>query len=215
MPHPDYWPRLVELCRRSGALLIVDEVVTGFGRTGRMFGCDHWGVRPDIMVMAKGISSGYVPLGAVAVSGRVNEVFRERPLLHLNTFGGHPVACAAAEATLDILEREKLVDNAARLEPILRRELEHLASAVPQTLRVSVIGLMSSVEVDASRSGDMARFVRRVRHEAYENNLLVRVNPDGARVSAFFYPPLTVTEEDIVIGVKSLAAAFGAAFAAI
>ena len=214
VPHPQYWPRMAELSRRTGALLIADEVVNGFGRTGRMFACDHWGLRPDIMVMAKGISSGYVPLGAVAVSGRVNQVFRNHPLLHLNTFGGHPVACAAAEATLDILEREKLVENAARLEPVLRRELERIASTVPELLRVSVIGLMSSTEVDASKVGDMPRFIRRVRHEAYENNLLVRVNADGTRAAAFFYPPLNVTAEDIVTGARSLGAAFRAAFAA-
>jgi adenosylmethionine-8-amino-7-oxononanoate aminotransferase len=213
VPHPDYWPRMAELCRKTGALLIVDEVVNGFGRTGRMFGCDHWDIRPDIMVMAKGISSGYVPLGAVATAARINQAFRERPLLHLNTFAGHPVACAAAEATLDILERENLVENAARLEPVLRHELEFLASVVPQMHRVSVIGLMSSTEVDASKVSDMPSFVRRVRHEAYENGLLLRVNPDGSRVSAFFYPPLNVAKEDIVMGVKALGIAFRSAFA--
>jgi len=213
VPHPEYWPRIAELCRRAGALLILDEVVTGFGRTGRLFGCEHWGIRPDMMVMAKGISSGYVPMGAVATSGRVNEVFRDRPLLHLNTFAGHPVACAAAEATLDILEREELVENAARLEPVLRRELERLGSALSEVIRVSVIGLMSSVEVDASQVGDMPSFVRRVRHEAYKNNLLARVNPDGTRVSGFFYPPLNVTAEDIVTGVDALEKAFRASFA--
>jgi adenosylmethionine-8-amino-7-oxononanoate aminotransferase len=152
-------------------------------------------------------------MGAVATSGRVNEVFRDRPLLHLNTFAGHPVACAAAEATLDILEREELVENAARLEPVLRRELERLGSALSEVIRVSVIGLMSSVEVDASQVGDMPSFVRRVRHEAYKNNLLARVNPDGTRVSGFFYPPLNVTAEDIVTGVDALEKAFRAAFA--
>jgi adenosylmethionine-8-amino-7-oxononanoate aminotransferase len=202
-----------EICREIGALLIVDEVVTGFGRTGRMFGCEHWDVRPDIMVMAKGISGGYVPMGAVAVSGRVNEPFRTHPLLHLNTFGGHPVACAAAEATLDILRREDLVANARDMEAVLRRELERVCQAVPQVVRVSVIGLMSSIEINASGARDLPRLVRRIRHEAYQNNLLVRVNPDGARIAAFFYPSLTVTEDDVVSGVHSLERAFRAALA--
>jgi len=180
-----------------------------------MFGCEHWGVRPDIMVMAKGITSGYVPMGAVAVTGEVNEVFRDRPLVHLNTFAGHPVACAAAEATLDILEREKLVENAALLEPVLRSELEGLASSIPELLRVSVIGLMSSTELDASKVGDIPSFVRRARYEAYQNNLLVRINPDGTRVSAFFYPALNVTRDDIVAGVRSLGAALSASFASV
>jgi adenosylmethionine-8-amino-7-oxononanoate aminotransferase len=167
------------------------------------------------MVMAKGISSGYVPMGAVATSTGVNEVFCDRPLLHLNTFAGHPVACAAAEATLDILEREKLVENAARLEPVLRRGLESIASDVPQVGRVTVIGLMSSTEIDASQAPDMASFIRRIRHECYRNNLLVRVNPDGQRVSVFFYPPLNVTTDDVMAGVASLRAALVSAFASL
>ena len=140
-------------------------------------------------------------------------MFRDRPLLHLNTWAGHPVACAAAEANLDILERERLVENAAAMEPVLRRELERITQSVPQIVKVSVLGLMSSTEVDAAGVPDMPRFVRKVRHLCYEENLLVRVNPDGQRVSAFFYPPLLVTEDDIVNGVRSLERAFRAAFA--
>ena len=214
VPPPDYWPAMAEIARKAGALLIVDEVVTGFGRTGRMFGCDHWGIRPDIMVMAKGISSGYVPLGAVATSGRVNAAFADRPLLHLNTFAGHPVACAAGQAVLDILEEEDLAGNAARLEPVLRRHLEAIGDAVPQLLQVTVIGLMASVEVDGSAAPDMARLIRRIRHEAHANGLLVRVNPDGTRATAFFYPPLDVTDEDLVRGAAALGRAFAAALAA-
>ncbi len=213
VPPPEYWPRMMAIAKRIGALVIADEVVNGFGRTGKMFGCDHWGIRPDIMVMAKGISSGYVPLGAVATSARVNEPFIDKPLLHLNTFAGHPLACAAGEATLDILEREHLVDNAARLEPVLRSELERIGKTVPQLLRVTVIGLMSSTEVDASKVADLPAFVRRARHAAYGNGLLVRINPDGTRVSAFFYPPLTVTRDDIVTGARALGRAFESAFA--
>jgi adenosylmethionine-8-amino-7-oxononanoate aminotransferase len=214
VPHPEYWRGMRALADEIGALLIHDEVVTGFGRLGRLFGSQHWGVVPDIMVMAKGITSGYVPMGAVAVSGAINEAFRERPLLHLNTWAGHPVACAAAEANLDILERERLVENAAAMESVLRRELERITQSVPQIVKVTVLGLMSSTEVDAAGVTDMPRFVRKVRHLCYEENLLVRVNPDGQRVSAFFYPPLLVTEDDIVNGVRSLERAFRAAFAA-
>ena len=102
VPHDGYWERVQAICKDAGALLIVDEVVTGFGRTGRMFGAEHWDVRPDILTMAKGITSGYVPLGAVAVSRAVEEAFSE-PLLHLNTYAGHPVACEAALANIEIL----------------------------------------------------------------------------------------------------------------
>jgi adenosylmethionine-8-amino-7-oxononanoate aminotransferase len=213
IPHPDYWPRLRQLCTETGSLLIVDEVVTGFGRTGRMFGIEHWNVEPDIMVMAKGITGGYAPMGAVAVSRAVNDTFDERPLVHLNTFSGHPVACAAADATLDVLEAEDLVANARSMGAILTDELQRMRQAVPQILRISSLGLMSSVEVDAAAVPDIPRFVRKLRQQAYEHNLLVRANPDGTRVAAFFYPALTVNEDDIVSGVRSLEAALRATFA--
>ncbi|MBI00878.1 MAG: aspartate aminotransferase family protein [Chloroflexi bacterium] len=213
IPHPEYWQQLHEICRETGALLIADEVVTGFGRTGRMFGCEHWDVYPDIMVMAKGITSGYMPFGAVAVTGKVNEVFHKNPLLHLNTYAGHPVACAAADVTLDILLRENLIANSKEMESVLRYELEKIAQTIPQAIRVSVIGLMSSIEVNVSGVKDIPRMVRRVRHEAYQNDLLVRVNPDSDRISAFFYPPLTVTKENIIAGIRSLEVAFNAALA--
>lgn len=185
--------------------------MTGFGRTGKLFGCDHCGIRPDIMIMAKGNSSGYVPLGAVATSGRVNAVFADRPLLHLNTFAGHPVACAAGEAVLDILKEEDLCGNAARMEPVLRYQFEALAHDLPELLRVTVIGLMASIEVDGSACPDMPRLIRRIRHEAYVGGLLVRVNPDGARATAFFYPPLNVTADDLALGARALGRAFRAA----
>ena len=118
-----------------------------------------------------------------------------------------------AKANLDILVRENLVDNAARSEAVLRRELERISQSVPQIVRVSVIGLMSSTEIDASGASDIGALVRKIRHLTYENGLLVRVNPDGKRIAAFFYPPLMVTEDDIVTGVRALERALRTAFA--
>jgi adenosylmethionine-8-amino-7-oxononanoate aminotransferase len=204
IPHSDYFAGLRKVCDQYGILLILDEVVCGFGRTGKMFGAEHFGARGDIVTYAKGLTSGYVPMGAVAVSGRVNEVFLDTPLLHLNTYAGHPVACAAARATLDILEKERLTENAAAMEGVLRDELERMRQSVPRIREVSVIGLLSSVVSDASDVGDADAAVRKLRKDAYDAGLLVRVARDGAQISVHFYPALVVGKRDIEDGVRAL-----------
>ena len=119
VPPPDYFPRIREICDRYDVLLIADEVITGFGRTGRWFGLEHYGVEPDIMQFAKGITSGYVPLGGIGVSDRIREVINGVPpakrWMHAYTYSGHPTCCAVALRNIDILERERLVERAAAL----------------------------------------------------------------------------------------------------
>jgi adenosylmethionine-8-amino-7-oxononanoate aminotransferase len=197
-----------KICTDAGALLIVDEVVTGFGRTGKMFGAEHWDVRPDIMTMAKGITSGYVPLGAVAVSRAIEEAFSE-PLLHLNTYAGHPIACEAALANIEILGREQLPERAAGLEPVLRRGLDALAGENPRVTRTSAIGLLSSIELNVDGSDGNAAV--RVRHAMYENGVIARAAQGGDLLSVVFYPPLVVSEDDLERGVAAVADALGSA----
>jgi adenosylmethionine-8-amino-7-oxononanoate aminotransferase len=204
IPTREYFAGLRALCDRYGLLLIVDEVVCGFGRTGRMFGAEHFGVRGDIVCYAKGLTSGYVPMGAVAVSARVNEVFAKTPLLHLNTYAGHPVACVAALAALDIMEEERLTEHAAAMEPILRDELERMRQAVPRVREISVIGLLSSVVCDISDLADPDAALRKARKEAYDAGLLPRFARDGNNLSAHFYPPLVVDRPDIESGIRAL-----------
>jgi adenosylmethionine-8-amino-7-oxononanoate aminotransferase len=204
VPHAEYWSRVQSIARAAGALLIADEVVTGFGRTGRMFGSEHWGIQPDILTMAKGITSGYVPLGAVAVARQVEEAFTE-PLLHLNTYAGHPVACEAALANIEILRRERLPERAARLEPVLRSALEAFAARSPRAVRVSAIGLLSSVEVAVDGHESPDELVLRVRHAMYENGVIARCSRAGDVLSVVFYPALVVEEQDLVDGVAGVA----------
>ena len=204
VPHPDYWGRVQAACKDNGILLIVDEVVTGFGRTGRLFGCEHWGVRPDIMTIAKGLTSGYAPMGATVVSRQVEDAFAGGPLLHLNTYAGHPVACEAALATLDILQDERLPENAAKLEPAVRAGLEALSDRIDGVLRVSVLGLLSSVEVDISSHPDPAALLTDVRHETYERGLIVRCAQADGVLTIVFYPTLVVGEEDVATGTRLL-----------
>ncbi|SCL26907.1 putrescine aminotransferase [Micromonospora rhizosphaerae] len=207
VPHNDYWPRLRELCDRYGILLIADEVVTGFGRTGTLFACEHWGVRPDILTMAKGLTSGYVPMGAAAVSGRVQEAFEGSPLVHVNTYAGHPVASIAALTTLKIIDEEGLVANAAAREPELRLRLEEIGAQVPWPARASVIGLLGSLEISLPDDVDAERFRALLWHESYEQGVVVRVTRAAQIVSVFFYPPLVITSDRLQEGLDHLAAA--------
>ncbi|RAJ69627.1 adenosylmethionine-8-amino-7-oxononanoate aminotransferase [Streptomyces sp. Amel2xB2] len=207
VPYPEYWPRLRELCDRYGILLIADEVVSGFGRTGAMFACDHWGVRPDMLTMAKGLTSGYVPMGATAVSRRIQEAFEVSPLAHVNTYAGHPVASAAALATLRILDDERLVENAAAHEDGLRQRLEEIGDEAPWPTRVSVRGLLGSLEIRLPEDADAERFRSLLWHESYEHGVVLRVTRGGQTVSVFFYPPLTITGDAMHSGLGRLAAA--------
>jgi adenosylmethionine-8-amino-7-oxononanoate aminotransferase len=209
VPHDRYWDEIKRICRAAGALLIVDEVVTGFGRTGRMFGSEHWAIEPDIMTFAKGITSGYAPMGATAVSADVEDVFRAAPLLHLNTFAGHPVACEAAMATLDALEGEALVDRAASLEPVLRAGLESLVDGTGRALRASTIGLLGSAEFDVSDVADAGTLVAQVRHEAYERGVIPRCSAGGGVLSIVVNPPLVVDGPDLEQGLEAIAGAVG------
>jgi putrescine aminotransferase len=195
------------LCREHGILLISDEVVTGFGRTGRLFGCEHWGIRPDIMTVAKGLTSGYAPMGATIVSRRIEDAFADGPLMHLNTYAGHPVACEAALATLDILQRERLPQNAASLEPVLVAGLAQVGDLTGRLLRASVIGLLGSVEIDVSDQTDPASVLADVRHEMYERGLIARGAQGDGILTIVFYPTLVVTAEEVATGTALLAGA--------
>src|SRR4029079_5795814 len=115
---------------------------------GRMFGLDHWGVTADILTVAKGITSGYAPLGAAVVAGEIAKAFADAPLAHISTYAGHPVSCRAALATLDIVEREGLVASAARGEAVVRECMQRLGDELGCVREISGEGLLTSVEVD-------------------------------------------------------------------
>lgn len=203
VPVDGYWQRLREACDEHGILLIVDEVVNGFGRTGRMFGIEHWGVVPDIVTLAKGLTSGYVPMGAAAVSPAIDAAFRDSPpMVHVNTYAGHAVACAAAMASLQIIEREDLVARAAAHEPTLRRGLEQVAAQVDVVTRVSVKGLLGSIEFELPTEIDAENVRADLWHQCYEHGVVVRATRAGQRVSLFFYPPLVIDDAQLRDGLQ-------------
>ncbi|MEQ9124710.1 MAG: aspartate aminotransferase family protein [Alphaproteobacteria bacterium] len=148
VPPEGYWKRLREICDEHGVLLITDEVINGFGRTGKMFASEHFGVVGDMLTMAKGLTSGYVPMGGVMCRPHVVEAFEDKNTLsHLITYGGHPVAAAAALANLDIIEREGLVENAAKMGALLKEGLEKLRDKHAVIGDVRGLGLIAGVEI--------------------------------------------------------------------
>ncbi len=155
VPPDDYWPRIREICDRHGVLLIADEVITGFGRTGRFWGLERYGVEPDLMTFAKGVTSGYFPLGGVGLCDPIADAIRHAPRdqtwMHAFTYSGHPVGCAVALANLDLLERESLLERAASLGDRLQRRLAPLAEH-PHVGDVRGLGLMAAVELVADKS---------------------------------------------------------------
>ncbi|HET9702561.1 MAG TPA: aspartate aminotransferase family protein [Vicinamibacterales bacterium] len=152
VPPLDYFARIREICNRHDVLFIADDVITGFGRTGTWFGLDHYGVEPDIMQFAKGITSGYVPLGGIGISDTIRDVINGVPpgkrWMHAFTYSGHPTCCAVALANIDILEREKLAERSAVSGKRLLEKLRTLES-MEHVGNVRGLGLMAAVEVVA------------------------------------------------------------------
>jgi len=129
IPHPEYWPTIREICDKHNVLLICDEVITGFGRTGKMFATEHWNIKPDIYTIAKGLTSGYLPIGAAVASKKVADAFignEDLAFKHLITFGGNPASSAAGLANIKIIETENIVDNSAKMGDYLFEKLQSL-----------------------------------------------------------------------------------------
>jgi len=134
VPPDDYLPRAQEICREKGVLLIIDEVQTALGRTGKMFACEHWGIEPDIMTLAKALGGGVMPIGAILGTPDVWQVFEENPLIHSSTFGGNPLACAAALAAFEVIEEENLAEKAAATGERILRSLRQMMREHPDII---------------------------------------------------------------------------------
>ncbi len=197
VPSPRYWQMLREICDRHGVLLIMDEVITGYGRTGTLFAAEHFGVVPDIMTMAKGISSGYAPLGAVAVRDAVFEPFRKHgnAINHLLTFGGSAVAAAAANKNIEIIEREALVGRSADVGRYVL-ELARGLSSHPTVGDVRGLGLLCALDLVRSKDsrekwGVSHPFIKGLGFRTQERGLITRVWD-----VLHFAPPLVITRDE-------------------
>lgn len=214
VPPENYWPLIREVCDKYGVLLITDEIVTGFGRTGSMFGSRGWGVKPDIMCFAKGISSGYIPLGATAFNARIEQAFMKNAdftgaLMHGYTYAGHPVACAAALANLKIVADENLPANAAAQGKHLLEALQPFAKRYAAVGDVRGKGLMVALDLVKDKAtrepiDPTDGYANRVAEVAREHGVLVR--PVGTKI--ILSPPLVIETAQIDAIVQALAAGF-------
>jgi taurine---2-oxoglutarate transaminase len=152
IPSARYIRGLRDLCTKYGIMLICDEVMSGFGRTGEWFAVDHWGIQPDIMTLAKGLTSAYVPLGATMVSQQIAEYFEDRPFFAGLTYNSHAVGCAAAIACINVYKEDKLIENARAMGEILKSELHKLKEKHSSVGDVRAIGLFSIIELVKDRA---------------------------------------------------------------
>jgi adenosylmethionine-8-amino-7-oxononanoate aminotransferase len=201
VPQDDYFPRIRQICDRYDVLLIADEVITGFGRTGRWFGLEHYGVEPDIVQFAKGITSGYIPLGGIGVSDTIREVMNgvppEKRWMHAYTYSGHPSCCAVALANIEIIDREGLPQRAATLGRRLLDGLRELAP-LPGVGDVRGLGMMAAVELVADKAAKQpcppeANVGPRVASEMLKRGLFTRVVGETICLA----PPLVTSEEQV------------------
>ena len=206
VPPDDYWPRIREICDRYGILLISDEVMSGWGRTGKWFAVDNWNVVPDMITTAKGITSGYVPLGAVIVSEEIANFFDDKYLYAGLTYNGHALACAAALATIDVYEEDGLIENAAVLGKYLGEALEDIKERHISVGDVRYIGLFSALELVVNREtkepfspavmGEVGKVLK-------ENGLFtfIMAKQDLGTI-VFVVPPLCITKEQLDEGLE-------------
>jgi taurine--2-oxoglutarate transaminase len=219
IPPPGYLQGVRSLCDRYGILLIADEVMSGFGRTGRWFAVDHWDVKPDLMTMAKGLTSAYAPLGAVAMRAEIANAFKDEVYQGGLTYNAHPISLAAAIANIQVMQEDHLVEHAQRMGSVLRRMLTDLGESHPAVGEVRSIGLFGAIELVRSRrtkeplapyngsSPEMAA----VRKSLLDQGLYVYTHWH----TILIIPPLIIDEDQLAEGFAALDKALEIADAAV
>ena len=200
VPPDDYWPRVREICDKYGILLISDEVMSGWGRTGKWFAVDNWNVVPDIITTAKGITSGYVPLGAVIVSEPIAKFFDDKYLYAGLTYNGHALACAAGVATIEVYEEDHLIENASNMGNYLGNALEKIKVNHRSVGDVRYIGLFSVIELVSNRETKeifSPSVMSEVGKVLRQNGLFTYIMANNMGSLVFIVPPLCITKEQI------------------
>src|SRR6266511_6386326 len=217
-PPPGYLQSVREVCDRHGILLILDEIMAGFGRTGKWFACENWDVVPDILTVAKGINSGYVPLGAMVISERIADWVRDKYFAGGLTYSGHPLACAAGVASIEAFREEGIVENSAALGEVLGEALPRLADKHSSIGDVRGLGLFWALELVKDRetreplvpfnaSGEAFAPMAKVTTAALERGLYLMTHWNVVMLC----PPLTITREELDEGLSALDEAFSVA----
>src|SRR6188508_633615 len=211
VPPEGYLQSIREVCDRHGIVLICDEVMAGFGRSGKWFACEHWDVVTDILTVAKGINSGYVPLGAMVVNEKLSDWVKDKPFAGGLTYSGHVLACASAVASIEAFKEEGIVENSAAMGEYLATELPKLAERHPSIGDVRGKGLFFGLELVTNRetreplvpfnaAGDAAAPVNRMAKAALERGLYLFVHWNVVIIA----PPLTITREELDEGLGVL-----------
>ena len=211
VPPDGYLQSIREVCDRHGILLICDEVMAGFGRTGRWFACENWDVVPDILTVAKGINSGYVPLGAMVISQKLADWVRDKPFAGGLTYSGHPLACASGVASIEAFQEEGIVENSAAMGQVFAEELRGLEGRHPCIGEVRGLGCFWGLELVKSRetreplvpfngTGEAAKPVTALAKAALERGLYLMTHWNVVMVC----PPLTITREELDEGIAAL-----------
>ncbi len=215
---PGYWKKIKAIADKHGILLIVDEVMSGFGRTGKMFGIEHHGVEPDIMCMAKGLTAGYIPMGAVIFTDKIAKHFDTNPLPIGLTYSAHPVSCAAALATIKVYEEENLVENAARMGKYVEKRMEELKKKHPSIGDFRNTGLLGCIELVKNRTTKepMAPWNAKADEMQIMNKVAGKIRELGMFTFVrwnwiFIAPPLTITEKQIDEGLDIISEAIAIA----
>lgn len=205
IPADDYFKAIRDLCDEYGILFIADEVITGFGRTGKMFGLENWNVIPDMMTMAKGVTSGYIPLGGVMISDEIHETLKERStgtLFHGFTYSGHPTACAVALKNIEIIESEHLVENSRKMGEEMLKGFRWIKDKIDIIGNVRSLGLLGAIELvedpaTNKRFKASLKVAPKVVRDLAERGMICRaVTYDGTDIITFA-PPLIVNKEQI------------------
>lgn len=203
VPPPEFLPRVAEICRQHGVLLILDEIITGFGRTGQLFGCEHGGVVPDFLVVAKGIASGF-PVSAVITRREIAAVWKSEQ--HTSTFLGHPVGCAAALAGIQVIQEEGLVERSRTLGAWLKEELLTLMARHSLVGDVRALGLMATLELVTDRAAKTPakEAAQCVVHAALRRGLMATLRGGPYGNCLRLAPPLTIIHEQLEFAVRVL-----------
>jgi taurine--2-oxoglutarate transaminase len=211
-PHRnDYMKTLRRICDETGVLLIVDEVMSGFGRTGEWFAVDNWEVQPDIMTMAKGLTSSHVPMGAVGVSGEIAEYFSDKRLWLGGTYANHPVSCAAAIATIGVYKEDELIQNSKEQGKYLTGYLEQMKESHPSIGDVRGLGLFRFIELVKNRktkenfSGNTRTIAPRGRLDELDKAFLERgINAMLHPLGIFIVPPLCISRDELDFALENI-----------
>ncbi|MDQ0175362.1 aminotransferase family protein [Bacillus chungangensis] len=203
IPPPGYMEEIRRICDEYEILFIVDEVITGFGRTGKMFACEHWGITPDVMLLAKGITSGYIPLGAVVVREHIHQELidlSEGVFLHGFTYSGHPTSCAVGLKNISLFEQENVVENAREMGDLLYKGMKALQQEFEIVGEVRALGLIAAMEIVKDKKTN-ERFSKKmsanIMDEARKRGLILRVVTFDEADTLVIAPPLIINKEEM------------------